>query len=725
VSGYAVGQLARAFVTALTHADPATRERATSRGRGWTAVLDGIASGRLRIGTRTPVAGLPAWVTPEVLRGGFVTGAAAAGGPLTDAERALARRAGLPEDRRAVTEHLLTADGIAELSALLDSGAYRVPLPEHAALLTVAWLVRGGHLAAALDVVAQVRPFGDRLQLAPVPAAGPPPDPAVVHRATTGEVRAALLARRVRPAVARERRTLAVWNPLSDAFVALWGDAPGPAEDAPDWTDRARALLERHRAAAAESPPPRRHGAPGATLEVLRAAAARAVAGAPAPGDRARVAAALRAAEARRGRPGSAGHRALREQQAAVATRPAHARVAAVVAARLGVEPGDAGLDRARVAEVLAPVAVGESAAAPDGTAVPQPVRRAVRRALAVDVADVVRSGVAPSAEVLAALVPDVVAATAARAYPDPALRRVVAATLAAFARRRSLLLTDLSHQVRPGELPWLAAVAPFRTAGAEDELLATLRLLGALVLDGFPGTPLPNAMVDVLRSLAAGAGLDLPWTEELAADIWMGTFTATFATAARRAATALAGTPYGHYYGLPTAARVPEGAEEFTALCESRVHGAGGRRARSWFRGDVAGNAAVIEQAQILTTHDLVLLVDPLAVQPEAGWAELARRAGAEAVALVTRAQRAGRPRRVLVRAAAAWRQMLFHASVAEPGTALALAVWAEDRVPAGLLRDGLLPALHGEPTSPALRFTAWTHGPHPLLTARRRSSP
>ncbi len=380
VSGYAVGQLAQAFVTALTHADPATRDRAADRGRGWADVLEGIASGRLRIGERTPIAGLPAWVTPEVLRGGFVTGAAAADGPLTDAERALARRAGVPEDRRAVTEHLLTADGIAELSALLDSGAYRVPLPEHAALLVVAWLVRGEHLDAALDVVAQVRPFGDRLQLAPVPAAGPPPDPGVVHRATTDEVRAALLARRPRPAVARERRTLAVWNPLSDAFVALWSDAPGPTEDAPGWTDRARVLLERHRAATAEGSPPRRHGAPGATLEVLRAAAARAVAGAPAPGDRARVAATLPRGAARRGRRGAPGPGAGRDQPAAGAARPPHAEVAAVVAGRLGVEPGDAGLDPARAAQVVAPVAAGESAGVPGGTVVPPSVRRAVHR---------------------------------------------------------------------------------------------------------------------------------------------------------------------------------------------------------------------------------------------------------------------------------------------------------------------------------------------------------
>ena len=39
-----------------------------------------MASGKLRIGSREPVSGLPAWVTPEVVRGGFATGEPAAGG---------------------------------------------------------------------------------------------------------------------------------------------------------------------------------------------------------------------------------------------------------------------------------------------------------------------------------------------------------------------------------------------------------------------------------------------------------------------------------------------------------------------------------------------------------------------------------------------------------------------------------------------------------------------
>lgn len=78
---YAYGQLTKAFTTALTHQDARTRTLAQERVRRWRDVIDKMADGRLRIGSRTPVPGLPAWVTPEVVHGGFATGSAAAGGP--------------------------------------------------------------------------------------------------------------------------------------------------------------------------------------------------------------------------------------------------------------------------------------------------------------------------------------------------------------------------------------------------------------------------------------------------------------------------------------------------------------------------------------------------------------------------------------------------------------------------------------------------------------------
>jgi hypothetical protein len=100
--------MARAFVTALSHEDAATRQRAEQRVDRWQQVLAGMASGALKIGSRAPVAGLPAWVTPEVVRGGFATGTARAGGPLQPYETDAARRAGIPADRRALFGYYLT-----------------------------------------------------------------------------------------------------------------------------------------------------------------------------------------------------------------------------------------------------------------------------------------------------------------------------------------------------------------------------------------------------------------------------------------------------------------------------------------------------------------------------------------------------------------------------------------------------------------------------------------
>ena len=80
MSDYVFGQLSSAFRTASTNKDPAVRKRAEQRVQQWTQLLDNAADGKLSVGSRTPVAGLPAWVTLEVLRGGFATGGAVAGG---------------------------------------------------------------------------------------------------------------------------------------------------------------------------------------------------------------------------------------------------------------------------------------------------------------------------------------------------------------------------------------------------------------------------------------------------------------------------------------------------------------------------------------------------------------------------------------------------------------------------------------------------------------------
>ncbi|MFD9095865.1 hypothetical protein [Streptomyces collinus] len=689
--GYAAGQLAAAFRTAVAHPDPETRRRGAERGRRWRAVLDGMADGLLTIGSRTPVAGLPAWVTPEVVRGGFATGAPSAGGPLLDHEIATARGVGVPENRRALFAYFLSDDGLAHLHGLLDSGRYEVTVPEEAALLTVAWLVRAGEADAALDLVEELAPFADRLRFGPRPAERPAPPPDAVHRSTVAAARAALAARRPSTAVETQREALAVWQPFGDELLAHWLDVtdpqgrirlPGPADL---WHERSGALLHRYRDLARRHTYCTKHLRPKENLAILRGALEEAVAaGELAPRRLGLLRHAVSAMVRKRGLPGSAEHTALRRRQAVHAALPSHHALAAVVLGRLSALPRDGGVDE--VEPVLAPVSRREAGetGVPEGAVVPAAVRRPVEAALSAPVGTLVERGVVPSAEVLAELVPQVVAATTAEAHRDPALRSLTAAHYRAFRNRRSLLLLNLQRQVRVEELPWVRAVAAQRAGSGADEAAAeALRQLGGLAVRAFPGTILPNPLVRELAVLARQAELGAPFVEELAADIFMGTFTPKFLTAARVAAELLGGgSLYERYYAIDYAAvrnlAVIEAAESslrperartsagFAALCRQRAarFAPGTGRSGSW----VAGNGTVIEQAQILTTHNLATLVHRVGIDPGAGWDDLALRCFGTVCRLTGRVHHNPRPLGTIKDVAYAWRQMVFHLSLCSP---------------------------------------------------------
>ncbi|MEJ2857099.1 MULTISPECIES: hypothetical protein [unclassified Saccharothrix] len=748
--GYPSGRLADAFTTATTHSDAATRERAEERVRRWFDVLGGMDDGTLRIGSRTPVADLPAWVTPEVVRGGFATGRAAAGGPLLPHET----------DRLVDFVHALSPAGRAGLCALLDSGEYRVEVPEEAALLVLAWLVREEDFDAAEALLHEIAPFARRLRFVPTPAATPPSG--LLWRETAGEASAALAGRTPNPRVAAMNEALTVWNPFADDLLALWLDSaedgragagtdaawPDSAErgradtqtdaasraarpdspesgqadtqtdaasraawpDSPEsgqvsarteaarqaarpdsteggpvgaridaaWRARAEALVARYAELSAAHTLTTKHRNPRHNLAILlRCTAALVRREAIGPRDRRLLEHTVAAMVARRGRPGSPEHTALRAGQSAQAALPTFHDLARLLVRRAAALPADEGVPD--VEALLVPVHE-DVPGIPLGTPIPRALARIVRRALAGTVEDLVDAGVVPSAEVLARLVPPIAAETIARAYPEGPLRALVAAVHVAFRRRRSLLLLNFEHQVTVDELPWVRALARYR---ADVPAHGTVRRLGELALDGFPGTVLPNQLVREFAALAP----DLPWVEDLAADIFMGSFTPKFAAAARIAGDLLAGSLYARYYGLDYSAAADR--DTFAAWCR-RVADPG----RS-----VAASGMVIEQAQILTTHNLATLVR---AGVEADWAALAERAFGTAARLAGRIQ--DNPR-TAKNVAFAWRQMLFfltlgggaedfvaaHRKDAPPTLAGALAGLAHV-VPGGSLDEPLL---------------------------------
>lgn len=690
-NGYALGQLGRAFLTAHTHESAAVRKRADLRARKWAQTIEAMADGDVRIGSRTPVADLPAWVTLEVLRGGFATGSAVAEGPLEADEIALAHRLGVHPDRTLLFGHYLSDDGLEELYGLLDGGTFRVDVPEDAALLCVAWLVRADDRAAALELLDALSPFVARLRFVPRVAPTPTTPPDHVFRLAAGEARTILTTRDEQRRVETQREALTVWNPFADRVLALWWEQfvdGGPNTEPDDeWLTRARAMLHEYERLAATHTRCGKHRKPKQNLAILLGAMRELVeSGGLEARRRGLLRTAVTAMVAKRGEPGSAALAAVRDTQRAVATAPAHHRVAAVAGDRLSAADAAEGLPDPTpyAGEVTDEEAT--ASAVPAGTAMPRVVPRVLARTRAASIETLIDDGIVPSSEVLAGLVPRISATVVASTYPDPSLARLLAANYRAFRRRRSLLLLNLEKQVRIGELPWVDAVES-HSVDAAAEATTVLRRVGALALDHFPATIVPNQLVQEIDQLAGAAGQDVPLVEELAADIFMNRFSDKFRRAARTAGTVLDGTLYARYYGIdyaqiaalqgPSKARLslrrfrrrqdrPERTPTFASICLRRAA----------FDGDapwsVAANGTVIEQAQVLTTHNLAALV-ALGVRPTRSWAELADRAFATVEDRLELAGSLERPLATIKDAAYAWRQAVFFLSLAPAAEASA----------------------------------------------------
>ncbi len=193
--------------------------------RRWEQVLAGLSTGSIAVGSRTPLSGVPAWVTLEVVTGGFATGELRAGGELQPHEHALLARLGGPgalSPRAALNVYFLGAEGRAELAARLADGRYSVQVPEEGALLVVQWLLERNELERAQQVLDEIAPWLDRLRFYPVLDDRPLLDSAVVCLRPLRETVEQLEALRVPIEVARMNESLTVWSPLLDRMLVLF-----------------------------------------------------------------------------------------------------------------------------------------------------------------------------------------------------------------------------------------------------------------------------------------------------------------------------------------------------------------------------------------------------------------------------------------------------------------------------------------------------------------------
>ncbi len=769
--GYAAGQLARALATEQEHGDPAARARAGDKAANWRQVLAGMFSGALKIGSRTPIRGQPAWATPKVMTGGFATGDLLAGGELEPHEeewlRRFTDRSGA-SDRARLNGYFLSDDGVRDLQQILESGGYRVQVPEEGALMVVAWLLRGGQVEAARAVLEEIGPFFNRLRFYPIPHPRPLAATGRIHLETVGRTIERLEKLRNRDEVETMREALRVWAPLEDQAVRLFvetveGDLPSlltridgtpirsesgsfridggwPCQRFPaGWRDRARKLLDDYQSLRARHRRCRKPERPMENFARLRGYLRQCVrdpaglSGA----DVGMIRLILASIRARRGLPGTARHANFRQLQRRDAKRPTVAELAKAVVARLAELPADDGLDDLEAASAPLTAEEARRFSLPPRRPLPEKLTDRLARCLDAPVEVLIERGIIPSGEVLAEVIPQITSQAAAAAIEDPDLRRLYRAIYLAFRRRRSLLLLNLEHQVELAELPWVAATLPYRGEAADARGLARQALEQVIrqYLTAFPHMILPNKLLQEIRALCTQGQLNLPIVDELAADIFMGAFSAKFLRAAQLAADRLEGTLYETYYQvpyrrvqsihdvIPSRYGTSTSAAFYKLCCELAGEPASGGK---W---SVARNGGIIEQSQILTSHNLAVLFGALGLEDALRplLPDLARKCFTWICwRLQLPADDWHRRLKNLKNAAYAWRQMIFYLSLL-PTTAVDEHLsWAAEHL-AGQREPfqtafrtalaGLQRAARGAPAEAgpaARRFLGWTTGKH-----------
>ena len=778
--GYGLFQIAKALTTSGQHPDPATRVRALQKIEKWTKVLNGIFSGQLGVGSRTPVASKPGWVTLEVATGGFATGNALAGGPLLDHERAMLTQMPAAPDadaRRLLNGYHLTDKGLAALQDRLRSGCYEVAIPEEAALLVVAWLAQQGHADEARMLLETLSPHFPELRFYPILAERPGQFGSQVFVENVGETIDRLKSIKPNQQILAQKEAIQVWVPLYDRMAAIFletveGEPPflrrgadgqrvtpatngrfaieggWPCKHYPNgWQVRAQELMNEVDDKRSRHTLCRRLERRKDPLSQLRDYLRRCVVDPRSLSGRdvGRIRLILAGYIDKRGTPDSSECRVLREKQSAPVSAPTFHQVSTVVIPRLAAYPKGAGLDDLQV--VTQPVTSDEAARwnITAGTPVPVSLEKKIQRCLCDSVEALVARGVITSAEVLARVLPQITSGLRAAAISDPALRQLYAATYRAFRRRRSLLLLNLQSQIRIEELPWVAAIDRFRQETPSTCELArqTLQEVATLTLCSFPHMITPNKLVKELRALAKGAELDLPLVDELAADIFMGEFSGKFLKAAKVAASLLEDTLYATYYGIDYrfVRQIPEATSPkksrfagttidlFAQLCSTMA----GVTREGW---DTAINGMIIEQQQIVTTQNLAVLCNGLKLHNVLGdrLYDLAQRC----FVWICRRQQMKvtlwHARLIVLKNTAyAWRQMVFFLSLLPAARIQEFIAWASDHLkeqteeyqnrfrPALLglafAADGRRPDDAEAHEQGARRFLGWSKQPHWLL--------
>jgi hypothetical protein len=620
------------------------------------------------------------------MTGGFATGELLAGGALQEHESEFLLR--LPEinpgeERRALNSYFLSESGLSDCLEMLRTGRYEISVPEEGALLVIAWLAQSGNSEEARGILEQISPYFNLLRFYPRPRPSAHSSSSKVHVQTVGAAINSLEHIKRNLQVLSQRESVSIWGPFYDRIVALFLETiqdGWPCRKYPDdWSDRAFALLAEYATLREKHTLCRKLERPNQHYAQLRiflkkcAEAPQELTGL----EVGRIKLIVRSYVDKHGGPQSEVNQERRRQQLEHVKAPDHYEIAKALVVGLEKYPSDEGLDD--LEQMFLSISDTERSTTTIDARVQMPVsiQRKVARCLDAEIDILVERGIISSSETLAQVLPQVTSGIRAAGFADSALRQLYSSIYRAFRRRRSLLLLDLEKQVQVEELPWVAVIDKLRTESLSAAELAkqTLDEVAILALTSFPQAIIPNKLLQELRALCDGAGLNLPLVDELAADIFMGRLSAKFVRSARIAADLLKDSLYCVYYEidfsrLPQMSVAVRGADEelhpaaqaladkFVQLCASRA----GVELGGW---DPAKNGMIIEQQQILTTQNLAVLYSRLGLQEtlDMHFAAMAKHCFTWICRRLQQKPHGWHDELIAIKNAAyAWRQMIFY---------------------------------------------------------------
>jgi hypothetical protein len=724
---YATFQIAKALETSEEHPDAEARKRAQVRIAKWEAILGNMLSGSVEYGSRAPFRKVPVWATLEVITGGFATGNLLASGPLLGHETSLLAELAPNEssaDRRALNSCFLKGAGLAQLRVLLRTCCYDVDVPEEGALLVLAWLVENGHAEDAQRLLNEITAFFPSLRFYPVPLEKPRRVGTRVHRQDVGTTIQSL--QRIRPntQILAQKEAVEIWAPFYDRVVTLFLETMEndlvcqryPAH----WSEHVQALLDEYdslRKTHTLCNKLERSNGHSAQLKAYLGSCAKNPAALTAS-DTARIQFIVTQYLKKRGAPGSATATAKRQRQIQDVRAPTYHAITQALIARLESQPADDGLDNVNWLMDAVNAAEAEVTGVPHGTEIPSVIQRKVERCINETIEVLIERKLITSGEALANVLPQMTSGLRSAGITDPSLRYLYSAIYRAFRRRRSLLLLNFEKQVQFEELPWVAIIEKFRRDDLSNRELAkqALEEITVATLTAFPHAIIPNKLLQELQALVTGAGLDIPLVSELAADIFMGDFSAKFVESARVAADMLESSLYAKYYGIDYAEirQIPNPQElvkrtwfwqqpaksistvrSFADICAQRTGVTSDKRS-------VAVNGMLIEQQQIITTQNLATLFSGLGLH-QLLRAQLCDMAKA-CFSWICRHQQLkmadGHACLIMLKNTAyAWRQMIFYLAMLPTGEVADFLRWADNHLKKQPteFHDRFLPALRG----------------------------